>query len=100
MNVAHFYHLFAGGDWREIVNDHLDALEASGFEHPMYVGLIGTPEKCADALDTVCRRRHVDVAAQSSRGAEEVTLAALHQYAKTHEGLVLYAHTKGASHGG
>jgi hypothetical protein len=40
------------------------------------------------------------VEAEADTGWEQVTLAAVRRYAQTHDGAVVYAHTKGASNAG
>lgn len=70
MRVAHFYHLWRPGQWREPAHEHLDALVQSGFEGPVHLSFAGT---------------------------EHETLERVREYAQRNEGAVLYAHTKGAS---
>jgi hypothetical protein len=98
MEVAHFYHCWVGGEWRRIVLEHLAALESAAFDGPFYVGLVGTPEARCEALSEIERHRRVDGIAAADSGYEQVTIHALHEYAKRNGGAVLYAHTKGAWH--
>lgn len=96
MKLAHFYHLFAAGSWTEPVLEHVDALHASGFTGPVYLGLVGAKfwrGAARDAFDPLDAR----VAAEADSGFEQVTLKAVREYALEHDGAICYAHTKGAA---
>lgn len=98
MNVAHFYHVYAAGQWQQIVAEHLDALQESGFDGRFTVGLVGNSSQRRRALEAVAARRRPDAVVEAPRGWEQVTLDAVHRYSKRNGGAVLYAHTKGAAH--
>lgn len=96
MNVAHFFHLYSAGEWRDPLAEHLAALEVGGYDGPFHVGLVGDPSQRAEALDELRWIRPPDTVIEADTGWEQVTLHELHAYAQDHDGAVLYAHTKGA----
>ena len=95
MKLAHFYHVYADGDWQSPVTEHLHALTVSGLLERLndfFVGIVGTPENrqlVREALPAM-------VIAEADQGWEQVTLQELHKYSHKHKAQVLYAHTKGA----
>jgi hypothetical protein len=97
VNLACWYHIWADGEWREPLSEHLQTLRDSDFASCPRVGLVGSPRNRQDV------REELDgalIAAEADEGFEQVTLHALRRYAQTHDGAVLYAHTKGASNKG
>jgi hypothetical protein len=96
MEVAHFYHVYADGTWHTAVGEHLAALEDSRFDGEFHVGLIGSPDKVAEALDWFNVLRPPTAWWSADRGFEQVTISKLHEYTQTHDGAVMYAHTKGS----
>jgi hypothetical protein len=95
VKLAHFYHVYADGDWQSPVTEHLHALTVSGLLERLndfFVGIVGTPENrqlVREALPAM-------VIAEADQGWEQVTLQELHKYSHKHKAQVLYAHTKGA----
>lgn len=96
MNVTHFFHLWAAGEWRDPLAEHLAALEAACFDGPFHVGIVGTPQQRAEAIEELRWIRPPDATYEADEGWEQVTLHPLHAYAQDHDGAILYAHTKGA----
>ncbi len=94
MSCTHFLHVWADGAWQQPVAEHLDALRTGEFDGPILVGLVGRPENRQRALAVL---GEVQVVAEADEGWEQVTLAALQEYAQTHDEPILYSHTKGAS---
>lgn len=100
--LHHFYHIYADGEWREPVKEHLQALKTSGLGaeggFSLSVGLVGNDRNTAAVRDFLNGHsigwREV---ASSQEGWEQVTLNALARESHTLEGFVFYAHTKGAS---
>lgn len=100
--LHHFYHIYADGEWREPVEEHLQALKTSGLGaergFSLSVGLVGNDWNSAAVRkflnDHSVRWSEI---ASSQEGWEQVTLNALAHESHTLEGFVLYAHTKGAS---
>ena len=91
--IAHFYHVYAVGGWRDVVAEHLDAVVGSGLPiAAINLGVVGTPEAQEQACALVRSRIPVRVVARAEQGAEEITLAALWRESPP---IVLYAHTKG-----
>lgn len=95
--LAHFYHVWADGAWRDAVAEHLAALEVSGLGAVLDVkaaGIVGRPSNCQEAVSAL--GPGWQVAAVADTGFEEVTLRKLHAFSAL-DGKVLYAHTKGAA---
>jgi hypothetical protein len=97
MPVAHWYHVYAAGAWQEPLSEHLAALEHSGFDGSFHVGLVGSPQERAAVIRELSGIRPLDGVVEFTDGWEQVTLKAVREYARSHEGAVLYAHTKGAA---
>ena len=95
-DLSHYYHAYATGAWQDPVAEHMAALEDGGYDGPFHVGVVGPPERRADLLDELRWLRPPDSVTEADEGWEQVTLTPLHEYAKTHDGAILYAHTKGA----
>ena len=95
MKIAHFFHVYADGHWEDIARAHVEELESSGLLEELddlFLGIVGTPEarkQVKAALPGV-------VIAEADTGWEQVTLQAVHEFAKTETAKVFYAHTKGA----
>ncbi len=90
-----FFHVFAAGEWCEPLREYLAALEAAGFDGPLYLGLVGDE----DERETVKRavKRDFTVIAVADEGNEPVTMTAMRRWASDNpDAVVLYAHTKGA----
>lgn len=52
MTIDHFYHVYAGGQWRQPVEEHIQALNQSGLIDQiasMFVGYVGTADQIAEA---------------------------------------------------
>ncbi len=101
-DLHHFYHIYADGDWRQPVEEHLHALAASGLAaakgFSFKVGLVGSDRNAAAVRDclNVSPIPWTEVA-HSRAGWEQVTLGALARESHTLDGFAFYAHTKGAS---
>lgn len=99
--MNHFYHIYAAGTWQEPVTEHCRALTQYGLYDELdglFVGFVGNTEQIDAARSTldvlVPRWREV---ARAVDGWEQVTLDAMYDFVQDHDGLVSYAHTKGAS---
>lgn len=100
-SMSHWYHVFADGAWQQPVTDHCEALVRYGLAAELdsvHVGYVGTPENIAAAHCTIEHylpgyRR----CAESASGWEQETLDPLYDWVQDHDGLVSYAHTKGAA---
>lgn len=96
MKLAHFYHVWADGAWQKPLEEHLEALDQSGFDGVFAVGLIGTPANRQQVVDRLAGWWAPEIVAEGAAGFEQPTLSAVRWYAQAYEGAVLYAHTKGA----
>ena len=98
MTIDHFYHVYAAGQWREPVEEHLLALHQSGVAghlHRMYVGYVGSEDQIAEAEDFIQSQIASVTVARSPSGWEQETMGLIPEYITDLP--VLYAHTKGAS---
>jgi hypothetical protein len=101
VKLAAFYHAFAAGRWHEPVHEYLSALDESGFDGPLTVGLVGSDKQRAEALAVITATRSVDHVVEAELGDEPLTLAALRDYARAHRNdAVLYCHSKCAANRG
>ena len=103
--LNHFYHIYAGSDWLLTVHQHFVTLNAYGLMDVLenvYVGIVGAPEQRQAVIQHLQSYGNpkIIVTAQEDSGYEGVTLKKLWEFAKTDDGLVYYAHTKGSSRGG
>jgi hypothetical protein len=95
--VSHFYHCFAQGEWDIPVAEHLYALTEAEWDGPITVGLVG-PKPRRDLVASVFRAVYPQARfIHAATGYEHVTLNAVRKHVKHDDGLVMYAHTKGAS---
>jgi hypothetical protein len=90
--LAHWYHVWCGGEWRIPLTEHLGALMAAECEGPLFWGAVG-PDGEIEAAEELIGRPPV---VRASEGFEQITLQAVHEYARTHDGAIGYGHTKGA----
>ncbi len=99
--IHHYYHVYADGAWHGPITEHVEALRSSGLAaragFSFHVGMVGRTEN----VETV--RRYLDTTdlswsliASAAAGWEQLTLSALTRDSRVKDGLVLYAHTKGA----
>ena len=96
--IDHFYHVYAGGQWKEVVKEHIQALRQSGLDQQiehMYVGYVGTPEQTDEAEQFICSELETVTINKSETGWEQETMRLIPKYVT--DKTVLYAHTKGAS---
>lgn len=103
MRLRHFYHVYAEGAWARPVREHIEALVAAKFAGRITIGLVGPSADRDRARSRLALQfaalRHCRVDwIERDAGFEQVTLAALHAWARDTEEdtAVLYAHTKGA----
>lgn len=91
---AHFYHAYANAAWRVPAGEHLAAVSCVPGDR--FLGVVGAPGRRAG----LAREVGWPVAAEADTGWEQVTLRALHAWARSQPSArpVLYAHTKAATH--
>jgi hypothetical protein len=94
--AVHFYHLWLGGEWRQIAEEHFAKLRQAAFPGRVLVGLVGAPDERAVARAWL---RH-EVLVEADTGFEDVTINALRASIRSLPGdtAVFYAHSKGAFH--
>lgn len=96
--VDHFYHVYAGGNWQEPVQEHLQALKESGLADILdhfYVGYVGSDEQIKEAEKLIASEIDAVTINKSKTGWEQETMGKITQYLGDNP--VLYAHTKGSS---
>lgn len=108
MNLEHYYHLYADGAWKDIADEHITALKTSGLldalEGGMSVGIVGAQMNRVYALQWLHNKLgkwNFHYVGGQDTGWEQVTLQMLQL--RSHlgtNGLVFYAHTKGAAYPG
>ena len=104
MRIRHFYHVYAAGGWKDAVAEHAIALGQAGFRSPVTIGLVGDKDDRFRARERITAQFRwegaplPDTWIEADAGFEQVTLAKLHEYARSCRGeeAILYAHTKGA----
>lgn len=101
MNLHHFYHVYAAGNWAQPVTEHCKALTEYGLYDELdtfMVGFVGTDEQVAavrSTLDVLVPK--YGVCGIAVDGWEQVTLNPLYEFVQSHDGPISYAHTKGSS---
>jgi hypothetical protein len=99
-NVYHFYHIYAEGNWKDPIDQHVKALKKSGLYEvikTLKIGLVGRPERIQLVKDYLLSMDiNFEVVAESPTGWEQTTQIPLRDFAQSNDGYVLYAHTKGA----
>jgi hypothetical protein len=98
--IAHYYHLWLGGDWQTIAEEHISLLRRVEFDGEVRIGLVGPPEEREKAKAWLNRRWNWKLAAEADTGFEDVTLAAMYEDLSwlPSDTAVLYAHNKGSFH--
>ncbi len=101
MLLHHFYHIYADGQWKEPVSEHLRALKEFGLYENLKtfkIGFVGSQENIRQAHQFIQSLGFVyEIANEQPSGWEQVTQIPMHEFSKYNEGLMLYAHSKGAS---
>lgn len=98
--IHHFYHIYADGDWMRPVSEHIKALKmglADNLE-TFGLGLVGSAENRHAVIEYIKSQQiKYEVYAEAVDGWEQVTQIRMWEFCQTHDGLMLYAHSKGAS---
>ena len=96
----HFYHMYLGGHWEEIVDEHFSLMRRVDFDAEVHVTLIGPPEERERAKKWLDRRWRYQVAAEADTGFEDVTMNAIWDAISCvpDDTAILYAHNKGSFH--
>lgn len=99
--IHHFYHVYVDGNWLEIVEDHLQALQKYGLYDNLAsfnVGIVGSDQN-VDTFIEFLRECDLNfkITATNTDGWEQVTLHPLWETSNLEENCYfVYAHTKGA----
>jgi hypothetical protein len=100
MDCHHAYHCFCDGLWRPPLSEHLAMLTQAGFTGSVTIGLVGSVRRRQHARNLINRSLPDVTFIDAEDGWEQVTLAHVRDYAGSHDGAVMYAHTKGAANPG
>lgn len=97
--IYHFYHIYADGKWIEPVSEHFRAYKM-GLANvcDLYIGIVGS-EQNRNAVKSWLKENNIEhtIIAESNTGWEQVTQIPMWEFCQTHDGVVLYAHSKGSS---
>lgn len=100
-DLYHWYHVYADGDWKPMVDEHAFALQRYGlYENltEMFVGFVGSKANISEAKEYLVNKGlEFTVCAEKRKGWEQVTQDQIWEFSLTHDGLCLYAHTKGSA---
>lgn len=101
MNLYHFYHVYADGEWMEAVDEHCTALKEHGLADNLdkfYLGVVGTDENRTTAIARITMHHNLnaEVIVEAPIQWEQLTLEPVRRFSTTNDGYLLYAHTKGA----
>jgi hypothetical protein len=98
MELYHFYHIYADGNWHEPVHEHAKALVTSGLSKSLnkfYIGISGESTEPLNVFHQYGLKP--ELVAQEPETWEQLTLKELWKFSKENSGYVLYAHTKSAA---
>lgn len=94
MKITGFLHVAQIGDWKKILAEQLSLVNRCGLAdrcHRIFLGILGGEKiKLHSPFEVMYQRTDLSL-------YEYETLRMLREYSKTDEGLLWYAHTKGAS---
>lgn len=99
--LHHFYHIYANGLWHDPVSEHIRAMKEYGLYDSLKtfaVGMVGSEKNCNDVKEFL-KSQGIEyvLADQKALGWEQVTQIPMWEFCKDNDGLILYAHSKGAS---
>jgi hypothetical protein len=96
--INHLYHIWADGLWQGVVEEHISALKNSKLLEKIdffYVGIVGEEKNRLDVKNFLNNKNvNFIIINECETGFEQETLNAA--LGKKFEGLLFYAHTKGA----
>lgn len=98
--IHHFYHIYADGQWLQPVSEHVRALKMGLYDNlnTFAIGIVGSAENRYAVINYLNSEGVAyEVYAEALNGWEQVTQIPMHEFCKKNEGLILYAHSKGAS---
>jgi hypothetical protein len=103
MKVVHYYHIYCGGNWQLILNQHMMAVCNYGLINVLdeiRVGIVGPPEQrkaVKEVLEGSMVADKVKVVVTRTNAWEQATLTEMYRASQEEEAVYLYAHTKGAA---
>jgi hypothetical protein len=99
--IHHFYHIYADGNWLEPVSEHIRAMKQYGLYDVLEtfaIGVVGSRDnRHAVKQYLLSQGLTYVIANEQDHGWEQVTQVPMWEFCQNHDGLILYAHTKGAS---
>lgn len=100
MNIYHFYHIWADGNWKSIVTEHIKYLTESKLGYVLSsfeIGIVGQQKNIDKVKNYIKNISPIgfNICHETPAGYEQETLERIRQYDKE-DGYVLYAHTKGS----
>lgn len=98
--IHHFYHIYADGQWMQPVSEHVRALKMGLIDNldTFAIGLVGSDENRRAVIEYLKSEGiRYEVYAEALDGWEQVTQLKMWEFCQNNEGLMLYAHSKGAS---
>ena len=102
VNLYHFYHIYADGQWETPVSQHFKSLNISELDKqlncPVKIGLVGNNKNINNVLNFLNNNNYkYEVVNIIENGWEQITQQKLYDFSFNNDGYVLYAHTKGSS---
>lgn len=103
MKLLHHYHLWVGGSWRHILDEHLDTLARAGFDGEFTINLRGPEEAVGEAREIVAQSTFSPTIFDLGHDFENDSINYVRDRARiagrAGENLaIMYAHSKGAWH--
>ena len=98
MKIAHFYHVYADGEWLIPATEHFQSLDRYGLSSNIttYIGFVGDPTHCHEASKHLRKVVSFHQLKQSASGWEQGTMQWIPTIAPNYD-VVFYAHTKGSA---
>ena len=99
--LHHFYHVYADGDWLNILENHINYL----IDYDIYnnldtfqIGIVGNKNNIQQVKSFLFNKNiKYIICNEQESGFEQVTLNKLYEFSLINDGYVFYAHTKGAT---
>lgn len=101
MNLHHFYHIYADGNWQQPVIEHIRALKEYGLYEALStfkIGFVGSKYNVVQVISYLADQGVLfEMCDNKQTGWEQVTQIPMWEFSQKRDGLILYAHSKGAS---
>ena len=98
--INHFYHIYADGYWKQCMHEHLLAMKTYGLFDTIagfHIGIVGQEGNRNQVKEYLAENDvPFSVVDEQLEGWEQVTMNKLYDFAQDNDGLIFYAHTKGA----